>query len=132
MSETVKSCPYACCEPDNLLLGVKEADGRIRHLPTPFPIDATLVQTPAARRKAEAQMRFTSGCVTTACPHWANTRCSVIDRVLVQLDRMKIPLAAKMPACPIRGSCRWYDQTGETACRACSLVVKDQYERMTA
>lgn len=126
MPRSDKSCPSARCKPGSLLLGVKEADGLIRHLRTPLLVDKDLMRKASSKGSPEARMRFASRCATSGCAHWNGTRCGVIDHVLAQLAATTVPLAATLPPCPIRGSCRWYSQTGETACRACRLVVTDQ------
>ncbi len=126
MSGAERSCPSARCEPGNLLLGVKEADGYIRHMRTPIPVDDDFVRAASVKGKPEARMRFASRCAKSACAQWTGTRCGVIDHVMDHLEKAMVPLASALPPCPIRGSCRWYSQTGDTACRACSMVVTDQ------
>ncbi|MFC3613665.1 hypothetical protein ACFORG_07815 [Lutimaribacter marinistellae] len=126
MATSDRTCPSATCTPGNQLLGVKGADGYVRHLRTALTIDADFVETASELGKPEARMRFASTCATSGCAQWTGTRCGVIDHVIEHLEQVKVPLAPSIPPCPIRGSCRWYDQTGETACRACSLVVTDQ------
>ena len=126
MEPADKSCPSARCAPGNLLLGVKEADGHIRNMRTPLPVDEDFVRAASRKGNPEARMRFTSKCATSGCAQWTGTRCGVIDHVLDHLEKAKVPLAASLPPCPIRGSCRWFSQSGDTACKACSMVVTDQ------
>lgn len=126
MSGPEKSCPSARCAPGNLLLGVKGADGHVKHLRTALPIDEGFVETASSVGKPEARMRFASRCATSGCKQWTGSRCGVIDHVLEHLEQTDIPLARSLPPCPIRGTCRWFSQTGDQACRACSLVVTDQ------
>ncbi len=126
MSSPDRTCPSATCTPGNQLLGVKGEDGHVRHLRSSLTIDAEFVAAASELGKPEARMRFSSPCATSGCAQWTGTRCGVIDHVLEHLEQARVPLAASLPPCPIRASCRWFDQTGERACRACSLVVTDQ------
>lgn len=126
MSDSEKSCPSARCVPGNQLLGVKGSDGHVRHMRTTMTIDGDFVETAQAHGVPEARMRFTSPCATSGCAQWTGTRCGVIDRVMDHLEQARVPLAHTLPPCPIRSTCRWFDQTGEVACRACSMVITDQ------
>ena len=126
MPDPDRTCPSARCAPGNQLLGVKGSDGHVRHLRSSMTIDADFVETASAHGKPEARMRFSSPCATSGCAQWTGSRCGVIDHVLEHLEAARVPLANSLPLCPIRASCRWFDQTGETACRACSMVITDQ------
>lgn len=126
MTSADRSCPSARCTPGNQLLGVKGPDGHVRHMRTSMTIDEDFVEAASAMGTPEARMRFSSRCATSGCAQWTGSRCGVIDKVLEHLERKQVPLAQALPPCPIRSTCRWYDQTGETACRACSMVITDQ------
>ncbi|WP_131801592.1 hypothetical protein [Cognatiyoonia koreensis] len=93
---------------------------------TPMVVDDNFVEAASAHGTPEARMRFASPCQTKGCAQWTGTRCGVIDNVLKHLTVARTPQRDTLPACAIRASCRWFDQTGETACFACELVVTDQ------
>lgn len=122
---TDRTCPSARCESGATLLGIKGPDGRIRHLRTALPIDDGFIAAAQEVGPPERRMRFAAPCATSGCSQWTGDRCGVIDRVLDHLATMDAPLRDTLPPCPIRGTCRWFDQTGEVACRACDLVVTD-------
>jgi len=121
-----KTCPSARAAPGATLIGVKGADGRIKHMRTAMQVDAAFIETASASGAPEARMRFASPCQTSGCAQWTGTRCGVIDNVLEHLAVHDAPLAETLPPCSIRATCRWYDQTGDAACHACDLVVTDQ------
>lgn len=126
MNPEDKTCPSARAAPGAILLGVKGADGRIKHMRTAMSVDAAFIESASTSGKPEARMRFGAPCQTSGCAQWTGTRCGVIDNVLEHLAVDRAPVAKTLPPCPIRATCRWYDQTGETACYACDLVVTDQ------
>lgn len=121
-----RSCPSAPAEAGAALLGIMAPDGRIEHLRTPMVVDADFLAVAARRGPPEARMRFAGRCVEGRCAQWTGHSCGVIERVLGRLAEIGDPQAeAELPACTIRGSCRWFSQSGRAACRACTLVVTD-------
>jgi hypothetical protein len=125
MEHGAKTCPIAPCAPGHVLLGVKDDDGAVRHMRKAVRIDADFVVRARRKGPPEAQMRFAAPCATTACAQWTGTRCGLIDGVLAHLEDTKRPVRATLPPCPIRRTCRWFDQSGEQACQGCSLVTGD-------
>ena len=121
-----KSCPSAPCAPGNSLLGVVGEDGRVHNLRTALTIDEGFVAAAQEAGRPEARMRFAGTCVTSGCKQWTGSRCGVIDRVLghieAELDTLR---QADLPPCTIRGTCRWFGQSGADACAACPIVVTD-------
>lgn len=127
MSQSDKTCPSARAAPGAMLLGIKGANGRIQHMRTPLVIDDNFVEIARSVGAPEARMRFASPCQTKGCAQWTGTRCGVIDNVLAHLAvQDERPQRTTLPACAIRATCRWFDQTGDAACLACDLVVTDQ------
>jgi hypothetical protein len=61
--------------------------------------------------------------VEGGCGYWADGRCGVIDNVLVDL-RLKTENSG-LPACSIRSNCRWFSQSGASACRVCPEVITE-------
>ena len=72
-------------------------------------------------------MRFTNRCETSGCMQWTGSRCGVIDRAMALLEE---PVAAQLAPCTIRATCRWFDQTGPSACSTCALIVTDTRENL--
>lgn len=91
-----------------------------------MPVDEGFVKEAQKHGTPEARMRFASKCQTSGCSQWTGERCGVIDKVLGHLDAIQHELDDRLPACPIRATCRWFSQTGARACAACDLVTTDQ------
>lgn len=121
-----RSCPSAPAEPGARLIGIAGPDGRIQNLRTPLPVDAGFLAYASVQGPPEARMRFAGRCVEGRCKQWTGHSCGVIERVLDRLAELGDPQAeAELQPCAIRGSCRWFGQSGRAACRACTLVVTD-------
>ncbi len=125
MCETGKTCPNARCEDGNLLLGVKGPDGHLQRMRTALPVDENFVETATGHGQPEARMRFASDCAEKGCDNWIGDRCRAIDRVLSFLAVDDLPPRDRRPPCPIRATCRWFSQSGDSACHACSVVIAD-------
>lgn len=122
------TCPSARAEPGNLLYG-RVVDGRIERLGTPLAVDAGFVAAVAANGPPEQRFRFAGACQEGRCAQWTGTGCGVIDRVL---DELAPSGPAPLPRCAFRSSCRWFAQSGPTACPACTLVVTDRRQPVAA
>lgn len=123
---STKSCPSARAEPGALLLGIVGQDGVVQNIATRIEIDADFVTTASKIGPPEARFRFASTCVEGRCSQWTGSACGIVERVLMAMTEQGVAPAAELPRCVIRGSCRWYSQRGEAACRACVYVVTDQ------
>lgn len=119
------ACPSAPAEPGAGLLGVLGPDGRIHNLRTPMQVDAAFLEAARSHGAPEARMRFSGRCQTSGCSQWTGTRCGVIDRAMKDMEVPAVSPAAELPPCTIRGTCRWYAQTGASACGTCALIVTD-------
>jgi hypothetical protein len=124
------ACPSSPAVPGAGLLGVLGPDGRIHNLRTPMQIDAEFLTQASQHGAPEARMRFSGRCETSGCMQWTGSRCGVIDRAMAALGAA--PAVADLPPCTIRAACRWFDQTGPSACAACSLIVTDMRQSETA
>ncbi|MBI1218343.1 MAG: hypothetical protein GC186_07325 [Rhodobacteraceae bacterium] len=121
-----RTCPSAPAEAGATLIGMLGPDGRIHNLRTPLEVDADFLAAAATQGPPEARMRFAGRCVEGQCGQWTGHSCGVIERVLDRLASADGPqVAAELPPCTIRANCRWFSQSGGTACRACVLVVTD-------
>jgi hypothetical protein len=106
-----------------MLIGVRQEGGTVAMLPQPLPVDEAFVAKARAHEvPPEQRFRFTNKCIEGGCGQWNGTGCGVAERVLQFLDQ--IPLAS-LPACGIRGRCRWYLQRGPDACQVCTYIVTE-------
>ena len=116
------SCPSRACEPGVRLLGVMRPSGHLAYVQTPVPIDEGFVARARAEGSPERRFRFTGACIGGACPQWTGDRCAVADEVV---SAIPVAVYAKLPACTIRKTCRWFAQSGAAACRVCDQVIAD-------
>lgn len=123
MSNQSILCPSSVCIEGSALLGVVNTQGTVDILPEPIPIDEEFMQEANKGRKPETRFRFTNTCVKKECQQWNGQGCGVIEKVQ-QLLNIEATLQ-QLPACGIRSRCRWYLQSGPSACHACIYVVKD-------
>jgi len=118
-------CPSSRCEPGAVLLGVVVASGELAYASERLVIDDEFVQIARAGRSPEKRFRFSSRCVQAACRQWTGARCGVIDAVVETVGPRD---ATDLPACSIRPECRWFRQSGATACAVCPEVLTDNRE----
>lgn len=123
MAKETILCPSSVCIEGSALLGIVNAQGTVDLLPEPIPIDEDFVKEAHKGRKPETRFRFTNTCLQKECQQWNGQGCGVIERVQ-QLLVIEEELQ-QLPACGIRSRCRWYLQTGASACATCIYVVTD-------
>ena len=119
---TGQTCPSAPAQPGAILLGLRQADGRIAPLRTAMRIDADFIAAAARHGPPEARMRFASPCLEGGCTQWTGHSCGVVARVLAEIAP---PPTASLPPCLIRATCRWHAERGGAACAICDRVVTD-------
>jgi hypothetical protein len=123
-------CPSWGCEAGAGIIGIVLADGSVAFSKERIVIDAAFVETAREGRSPEKRFRFSSTCKRAACVQWADDRCGIIDRILVERDRSAaadhIDDYFELPECSIRPQCRWHLQAGDVACRACPEVITDR------
>jgi hypothetical protein len=121
-------CPSWGCEAGASIIGIVLADGSVAFSKERIVIDAAFVETARHGRSPEKRFRFSSTCKRAACVQWADDRCGIIDRVLVEQNRSAADLDDyfELPECSIRPQCRWHLQAGDIACRACPEVITDR------
>jgi len=120
-----KTCPSSACREGALLLGVMTSAGTLAYLNPPVPVDAEFAARETERGRPERRYRFAGPCLEGGCPQWTGGGCAIAD---MAADPVHLGLPAspcKLPACPIRHSCRWYFQRGPAACAVCPLIVAD-------
>lgn len=116
-------CPSSVCMEGAALLGVVNTQGTVDLLPEPIPIGEDFVKEAHKGRKPETRFRFTNSCVMKECKQWNGQGCGVIERVqsLISIEET----LQQLPPCGIRSRCRWYLQSGPSACKVCIYVVTD-------
>lgn len=117
-------CPSAMCEPGNHLLGIVGRDGKVAFLRQSIVIDEAFVSSAHQGRAPEKRFRFTTPCLESGCKQWKDGRCSIADEVILVLETDH-PNQTNLPACGIRRNCRWYKQSGVSACAVCPEVITD-------
>lgn len=92
----------------------------VSYLHSSFAVsEGTLIALSGGLLRANEMFRFAAPCEQEGCRNWSGTQCRVADR-LVQI----LPVSStELPACVIRGDCRWFAQEGGPACMRCSQVV---------
>ncbi|MGV8989527.1 MAG: hypothetical protein ACOH2H_25230 [Cypionkella sp.] len=126
------ACPSAPAEPGAGLLGVLGPDGRIHNLRTLIPVDGAFLDAVRVRGAPEERMRFSNRCQTSGCSQWTGTRCGVIDRAMKEMKVPGTSPVAELSPCTIRGTCRWFAQSGPDACATCAFIVTDTRQMDTA
>jgi len=116
-------CPSGRCKPGAILLGIVLSNGSVAFAKDRIVVDREFVDAAQKGRDPERRFRFGGSCIQSACRQWTGDRCGVIDEVLDAIPEAALP--SDLPECSIRPDCRWYLQSGETACRACPLVVTE-------
>jgi ligand-binding SRPBCC domain-containing protein len=125
--ENTTLCPSAMCKPGNQLIGIVDKAGQVAMLETPITIDAQFVAIARLGRAPEKRFRFTATCIEKSCKQWGNGRCGVGDEVVSKLTQTTSSEQQlnKLRNCAIRPSCRWYSQSGASACEVCHHVITD-------
>lgn len=122
-TETPVMCPSARCQNGAVLLGLVGSDGTVSFISEKIVINDEFVQIAREGRTPEKRFRFAGRCVESACKQWAEHECGVIDEVFKSLDVSGE--SVDIPNCSIRPQCRWYQQSGLSACSVCPFVITD-------
>lgn len=118
-------CPSA--QPDmrdaKLLGVVTERDGAplLSYIDQPVPVTAELLEMAQPANPIQV-MRFSARCEQNHCTHFDGVKCNLATRIVSMLP----PVIDNLPACLIRGECRWFKQEGAAACHRCPQVVTMQ------
>lgn len=95
-----------------------EETPRVDYLTRAVPLTPELLAR-AAPLDPTSVMRIAAPCQTSACPHFADDRCSLADKVASLLP----PAVDDIAPCPIRKTCRWFAQAGKAICLRCAGVT---------
>lgn len=121
-------CPSHVCVEGAALIGVVGPDATVTYV-TPSPVvDREFVAAADAAGRPERRFRFAAPCVEGDCTRWTGSRCGVVDLALTVAPHVGIEPddGAPLPRCSIRARCRWFAQSGRSACRVCPQVVNVQ------
>ncbi|HYX52816.1 MAG TPA: hypothetical protein VE783_05150 [Candidatus Limnocylindrales bacterium] len=120
-------CPSAQPHmPEPRVLGVVQ-DGEVRYLSEPVMLTPELLRVtePVGAGKV---LRLAAHCQENACVHFGGGRCGLATRIVQLLPQV----SEQLPACLIRGQCRWYKQEGREACVRCPQIVTEFSEENEA
>jgi len=106
--------------------GTAEAPA-VAYLPTPHPVTDQLMHLAGPVRPSEV-FRSAAPCACSGCRHFAPevSKCRLVERVVQWLPTV----VDKLPPCPIRPECRWWQQEGKAACLRCPQVVTESFTPM--
>jgi hypothetical protein len=113
-------CPSGLADaPESIVLGVRSGDsGELAYLAEPVPAAEVLGDIPEGVEPTRI-LRFASHCVSS-CANNVNGDCSLVDRVVTAAP---VQLLTAVPRCHLRAKCKWWHQTGVTACYRCPAVA---------
>lgn len=117
-------CPSYAADNADVIIGVVGADGRVGVLASPIPATAQLRQRlrdTAPGEPLEARFRFSGTCQKSGCGSWRADHCGVIEDA-IRDQSMPVQIAARLPHCAIRSSCRWWSEHGRAACDVCPTI----------
>lgn len=117
-------CPSWRCEEGAILLGIVVGKGTVAFAKDRIVVDAAFVEAAQEAQEPEKRFRFSSACRQSGCCQWVDNQCSVIERVASRSP--SVPIPSELPACTIRGQCRWFRQRGPSACGVCPAVMTDE------
>lgn len=117
-------CPSARPEmPGSAAFGVvlgSVEQPHVSYLEQPVPVTADLLALAQPVAPTEV-FRFAAPCAGRACQHFDGSSCRLATRIVEQLPAA----ATTLPACGIRGACRWWLQEGAEACYRCPLIATE-------
>jgi hypothetical protein len=103
---------------------VDPASGRVLYLDVPVAATPELLATTSPLLPTEV-LRFSAPCQGSICAHFADSACTLGDRLVHILPAS----SAALPSCAIRPTCRWFRQQGGQACARCDNIVTDEFSR---
>ena len=122
----VKLCPSA--QPDMAgavafgVIGGTPEEPVASYLKETIPVTPELLQLAHPVKPTEV-FRFAAPCAVSGCQHFSGEDCRLAQKIAAD-----VPTSfQKLPACKIRGSCRWWAEQGRSACFRCPLVVTEHH-----
>jgi len=99
----------------------------LAYLNQPVPVNEKVLRLAAPLKPTEV-FRFAAHCEGKGCLHFDGANCRLATRIVQILPAV----TEGLPACPIRPTCRWYQQEGKPACVRCPQIVTQTYEASEA
>ena len=121
-----KLCPSA--QPDMAgaiafgVIGGTAEEPVASYLKETIPVTPELLQLARPVKPTEV-FRFAAPCAESGCQHYSGDSCQLAEKISTDVPTS----LQKLPACKIRGSCRWWAEQGRAACFRCPLVVTEHY-----
>jgi hypothetical protein len=121
-------CPSYRPESGARVLAVVTSSGALGYLSAPVELDAATAArlTAPGAEEARRRLRLVGSCLEAGCGQWTGNRCGVVDGVHAQL--VAVSKATHLPPCSIRRDCRWFAQSGRSACELCASVRTEVVE----
>jgi hypothetical protein len=96
----------------------------VAYLPETQPVTDELMQLAKPVRPGEV-FRIAAPCAGRGCGHFAPevSKCRLVEKVVQWLPSV----VDKLPPCPIRPACQWWQQVGKAACVRCPQVVTESF-----
>lgn len=121
---TKTMCPSYVAKAGAQLFGVISKEGKVNFI---SPISLTEEYLSRSDKSTlEQRFRFTGKCIEKGCAQWnsAQEKCTLSQKVSETVQQSVTALFF----CPIRSSCRWFLQDGETACLSCNDILRNMEE----
>jgi len=119
-------CPSAPPGKETLLLGRFTEEGNLAFAAKPLRVTEAFLAAAAEGGDIGKRFRFTAPCLQHRCSRWRDGVCAVGEAAVRVAGEFGEPTS--LPACYIRPQCRWFEQQGAPACRACPHIVHDMSE----
>lgn len=103
--------------------GTAEAPS-VAYLPAAQPVTEALLQLAAPVRPGEV-FRIAAPCACNGCGHFAPEASTC--RLAATVAQWLPAIVDRLPPCPIRPACRWWQQEGQAACVRCPQVVTENF-----
>lgn len=93
---------------------------RVGYLARPLPVTDELLALSGSVQPTEV-LRFAAPCAGDRCRHFDGASCQLVAKVVQWLP----VVVDRLPPCPLRPQCRWWQQEGPAACRRCPQIITE-------
>jgi hypothetical protein len=114
-------CPSAFGHPGALVIGERGMNQAVVFFDRPMPVTTEFIEENTAKDSLplEKKFRFASECLESGCDNWNNGECGLANRFT---EFQVQPQLSSRKNCKIRSKCRWFNQSGISACSACTWI----------
>lgn len=124
-------CPSAAPSvPDATILGVTsttESGPQVVYLAEPVVLTDDLAASLDGVSDGRV-LRFAAPCQEGACPHFRDSECGLITKIVRTAPDEPDESARSLPQCYLRPRCRWFRQEKAAACRRCPTIATEAPE----